>query len=570
MSIKSNSFIGGNKLAFGIDLGTTNSAISVVTKGNQSEIINLGRGKVTLPSCVMLNDDGTFTVGDYAYKHRYLPNVAYSVKRLMGSNQTVTLRNSTGEHTFRPCEISAEVLRELAKRASKLYGIIEDVVITIPAYFNDTQIKETLEAGKLAGLNVLGVMREPTSACLNYSLLGDQKDKMCLVYDLGGGTFDISLVKIQNPEESEFLYKFYDIEMKGDTTSSLVMNVIKVDGSTRLGGDDIDLAIYKQFSDAISEKIGIDFDKYVLPQYREELILRMESLKKFSDATSTVEVETILQDGKDTHIKEKITVTPNMLASAAREIYDKTAVYMKNVMMGVPYSSIDEIILVGGSTKLSLIKKFLSQDFPNVTIQDGLNPDEAVALGAGVQAKLLKNGDQSIRLVDVLPLAIGIESVGRMSKLIDRNQPLPCKVTRSYTTVRDGQDVVQIEVYQGNSVMLPECSKLGTLVVDGLPNKKAGEVNVHVTFSVDINGTLTVEVDVEGRKVVKELKGALNSEGVKDVKSMSLVEKKILRWSNLIPKYVEGQKLQELLIKFADGEDVEKDIIKFIKTAKQK
>lgn len=553
------------KPTFGIDLGTTNSAISLVRSGSTPEVLDLN-GRKTLPSCVMWLGDDKFIVGEEAYNKKYLPSVKYSVKRHMGTHDTITLEHNGEKREFTPEELSAEILKELCRRIEPNYGKVEDVVITVPAYFTNTQVESTRRAGELAGLNVISTFREPTAAALSYVNINTEKeDKKILVYDLGGGTFDVSLVSAKYSMVNERIDKIYGFtsEVKGEVSNGVVLDVLKKIGDMHLGGDDIDDELLTIYKNKLKDK-NIDLSEVSLETF-EFVKLKLERHKKSNIQGVTLRDDIKLKDGSIISDVE-IYMSFNDFFEATKIVYDRTKKLLEEILDGE--SSIDYIVLVGGSTKSDNIKSLLRQDFPGVTIHDALNPDEAVALGAGLQAKLLTHGDKSIQVYDILPLGIGILANGRISKLIKKNQYVPYSATKQFVTVEDNQEFINIDVYQGNSNIAEECTFIGRLHIDDIPKAPKGETTIVVTLNVNADGVLKCKATVGS--IIKEVELVNIFKGSKETVSAidKRKQKKLIRWRKQASKISHAKHKSELydaLERFESGEDNEKDILDMLK-----
>lgn len=528
------------KPAYGIDLGTTNSAISVLPSGKIPSIIELDEKAHTLPSCVTWDSDtDTFIVGRESYEKRYQENTIYSVKRLMGTDEKIILKDKGKTRIMTPAEVSAEILKELCRQASKTYGKIEDVVITVPAYFNNKQLEDTRKAGELAGLNVLSTLREPTSASLVYNNDDSEKDSLILVYDLGGGTFDTSLEKISHKTKSNVLDLIYGFENKvdGEESGNTIISVLKTEGDSRLGGDDIDREMFKLVSREI-ESMGIDLDLMPL-DVKETIILKLEKFKKSGIGFYDMSLD--YTDLNGNRIDTYVPVYETFFLDAANAVYKKTKKLVDLVLSGVEISSLDSIVLVGGSTKSEAIRSLLKRDFPNTKIDCALNPDESVALGAAIQANRLKYGDSSVQVFDVLPLAIGVLSDNIVSKIINKNQAVPFSATRMFATTSDNQELVQIQIYQGNSTIKEECTYLGDLIIDDLPKAKAGELVVYVNLAVNAEGILKCSVRVRDKIRTITLTNLFKGD-VTPTTNLDVNAKKLNRWRNFSLKLNESDR----------------------------
>lgn len=548
---------GHKEAAFGIDLGTTNSCISIVQAGRTPVVVELDDGSKIMPSCIMWKGKpGEFIVGKEAYDNRYKSSAAYSVKRLMGSGKLVTLKYGRKTLTMTPAEVSAEVLKALVRKASSLYKDIKNVVITVPAYFNNQQVSDTIESAKLAGLNLLSILREPTAAMVAYGVDRATTGKeVCMVYDLGGGTWDVSIVRLnvkENASDLGFLYEDAS-ENGGSSSETILYTVLYTGGDSNLGGDDIDMELYKILEQKMDDA-GIDVA--ALPKEEKgKLLLRLERYKKSGVAQYTMTFNYKLKkDGKKG--KTQVVINPEDFRQAAWVVYRRTKKIMDPVVEEVGKDSIGSIVLVGGSTKSVFIKEFLARDFKGIRINDSLNPDESVAQGAAVQAKEILFKGEDIEVFDVLPIAIGIESSGKMRPIIKKNTRVPSVTTASFQTVVDNQESVKITILQGNTSLLEEALPLKDFIVSNLPAKPAGEVRVHVTLGVDTNGLLFCEIasgneHLKG-EVVNLFKGDSTGASTTELKE----DRRVLKWRKLANKFSADVKAEILsaVDKFVAGE----------------
>lgn len=463
------------KNIFGIDLGTTNSAIGLKTSSATPKLIPLRMGKVTIPSCVMWHE-GQFIVGEEAYLNRYKSNVAYSVKRLMGSEEVITLTDDDGSTlTVTPIEISAEILKELCRRAEIYAGKVNDVVITVPAYFTQAQIRATLKAGELAGLTVHRIVKEPTAACYVYRSLDSISGGNIVVYDLGGGTFDVTHLHltINTPDIAKQIRETFGIVVSED--AKCFSRVIGTYGNSKLGGDDIDHIA----ATLLKGDISLTSEEY------EQLTLKCEQVKKLFASTG---------GSMDCTIGgHNFTITSDIIKQATRQVYDET----KKIMAPLG-KQINTIVLVGGSTKSTFIREWLKEDFPFATINCGLNPDETVALGASTVAGELAAG-ACLSCVDVLPLAISVKAQDTLDICLPTNTGMPFSTKRYYTTVQDNQTFIDLELYQGLSEKPSECIPVGSIHIDGLPPAPVGELKIEVAFILTMEGLLKVTATVAGQ-----------------------------------------------------------------------
>lgn len=551
--------------AFGIDLGTTNSAISIMKSGGLSEIIPLRNGDHTMPSCVMYTSkDEKPVVGKEAYMKRHLPNVVYSVKRLMGTDQNIQINCDGKKWTVTPVEVSAEILKELVYQISDRYKEVKDVVITVPADFNDTQVRDTKEAGKLAGLNVIGILREPTAASLAFDL-EEKINGDVLVYDLGGGTFDATLVSITGGKTSNEVKSFdpYGFDEPSEEKDSKLNYVVKATrGDSHLGGDDFDKEMYN----ILCKKLRVmGVDPSLIPDvYREELILRLEKLKKESVmGTFTMTIDYTPKGRNKKPVNVEVTINHNDFFQATNVIFNKSKALVDELLRS--YSGkLGAIILVGGSTKNVFIKKLL--ECYGVRVYTELNPDEAVALGAGVQARNIKFGDSNITVLDVLSHGIGVLADGRILNLIPRDSMVPTSTTKVFATTVDNQKEIQVEIYSGNSYIAEDCVCLGTLNVENNEMGPAGTVGVIVKLSVDSDGLLECAVKVGDQFKEVKLKNVFGRE-IKNNKTLDRKTKQCSRWRTLATTLDEKlqKELESLVDDYENGKVSEEDILSFIR-----
>lgn len=532
--------------AFGIDLGTTNSCVAVVQSGTTPVVLTLKNGKKTMPSCILWKGkEGQFEVGQSAYNNRYKPYAVYSAKRHIGEDHEFELTYGRKTLKMTPVEVSAEVLKGLVEQATGQYKNIKDVVITVPAYFNSKQVKDTMEAGNLAGLNVLGILREPTAGVILYGEEESREgEETILVYDLGGGTFDVSVVRINKSETEHVDEDFASIYglSEGEEKPSTRFTVLEVDGDSRLGGDDIDLELYKILERRMSSDLDINVD--LIPrQEKEKIILGLEDVKKQGLGNYDMKLKFKLRDGSP--VDERIEIKPSDFTDAARVIYRKTKEKVNSVIARVGKDTVTSIVLVGGSTKFEPIKSFLAKDFPNVRINDAFNPDESVALGAAINAKQLKFKDANVEVFDVIPMSIGVLADDRVRPLIKRGQRVPFRTSASFSTTVDNQDVVRVAIYEGVSTYVEECTYLGSLVIDGLPKKKAGEEKISVTLSIDSNGMLYCEVKTSKGTKSMELVNVFGRQEQK--KTLTPKERRIAKWT-AFAETLEGKARADVLM----------------------
>ena len=481
----------------GIDLGTTNSCVSVMEGGKPTVIAN-AEGFRTTPSVVAYTKNQDQLVGQIAKRQAVMnpANTFYSVKRFIGrrvdevneeskevsygvekAGSNVKVMCPVLDKQFAPEEVSAQVLRKLAEDAGKYLGeTVTQAVITVPAYFNDSQRQATKDAGKIAGLEVLRIINEPTAAALAYGL--DKKsNERILVFDLGGGTFDVSVLEV------------------GDG----VFEVLSTSGDTHLGGDDFDKVIVDHLAETFKTNEGIDLrqDKQALQRLTEAAEKAKIELSSATQSEINLPFITATPEGPK-HLD--LTLTRAKFEELAANLIDRCRIPVEQALKDAKLSSseLDEIVMVGGSTRipavLDLVKRTTSKD-PNQTV----NPDEVVAVGAAIQGGVLAGEVKDILLLDVTPLSLGVETLGGvMTKMITRNTTVPTKKTETYSTAVDGQTNVEIHVLQGEREMASDNKSLGTFRLDGIPPAPRGVPQIEVTFDIDANGILSVNAKDKG------------------------------------------------------------------------
>lgn len=552
----------------GIDLGTTNSCMAVMDHG-EYKIIPNAEGNRTTPSIVAFTKSGERLVGQTAKRQAVTnpKNTIFSIKRLMGRKYSEVQREKelvpyeiveapngdahvrVGDHTYSPPEISAMILQKLKTDAEAYLGeTISQAVITVPAYFNDSQRQATKDAGKIAGLEVLRIINEPTAAALAYGL--DKKsDETVAVYDLGGGTFDISILEI------------------GDG----VFEVKATNGDTHLGGDDFDQAVINYLADEFQKENNVDLRKD--PQALQRLKEAAEKAKCELSSSMSTDINlpfiTMNQDGP---VHMNMTLTRAQLEKLCDPLLDRTKIPCQNCMKDaeVTKSQIKEVILVGGMTRMPRVQEVAKETFDKEP-HKGVNPDEVVAAGAAIQGGVLKGEVNDVLLLDVTPLSLGIETMGGvMTKLIERNTTIPTKKSEIFSTATDNQPAVDVRVLQGERELARDNKSLGLFKLDGIAPAPRGVPQIEVTFDIDANGILHVTAkdlgtgkeqkititassgltEAEIEKMVNEAKAhAEDDKAVKDKietknKADSMVyqtEKQLKEYGDKLPADVKGQ-----------------------------
>lgn len=473
------------EMIVGIDLGTTNSLVAIIHPDTKKPVVLKEHdGAALVPSVIHFGENGEITVGDKAKEFLITEphNTIFSVKRLMGKsysdvkdqasfftykviddNAESLVKIQAGEKFYSPVELSSYILKELKSRAEHILKTpVTKAVITVPAYFNDAQRQATRDAGKLAGLDVLRIVNEPTAASLAYGMgLSKDETRTVAVYDLGGGTFDISILRI----------------------SGGIFEVLSTNGDTYLGGDDFDRTIAEYWA----RETGITKDEMMVHKgLAQEFRLQAEEAKKSLSQSDSFTGKVAGYD---------LSLTKNEFEDLIKPFVDKTIQCCRNAMndAGLVITDIDEVVMVGGSTRVPLVKKTISSFFER-KLHDELNPDEVVALGAAVQADILAGNNKDFLLLDITPLSLGIETMGGlMDVLIPRNSKIPSKAGRQYTTQKDGQGSMRISVFQGERDLVKDNRKLAEFNLTNIPGMPAGLPKVEVSFLVNADGILVVK-----------------------------------------------------------------------------
>ncbi|MBQ3426831.1 MAG: molecular chaperone DnaK [Clostridia bacterium] len=505
----------------GIDLGTTNSCVAVMEGGNANVITN-SEGSRTTPSVVAFQKDGSRIVGQVA-KRQAVTNAdrtIMSIKRKMGTTEKVNIDGKA----YTPQEISAMILSKIKSDAEAYLGeTVTQAVITVPAYFNDSQRQATKDAGKIAGLEVLRIINEPTAAALAYGM--SDKDQTIMVYDLGGGTFDVSILEI------------------GDG----VFEVLSTNGDTHLGGDDFDQRIIDYLVAEFKKNEGVDLSNDKMAMQRLKEAAEKTKIELSTTAVSSVNLPYITADATGPkHIN--LDITRAKFDELTADLVDRTLVSIRNAMRDadISASQIDEVLLVGGSSRIPAVQEAVKKEMGKEP-HKGINPDECVAVGAARQAGVLGGEETGVLLLDVTPLSLGIETLGGVcTKLIERNTTIPTSKSQVFSTAADGQTQVEIHVLQGEREMAQYNKTLGRFNLTGIAPAPRGVPQIEVTFDIDANGIVNVKA--------KDL-GTGNEQKITITASSNLSDEDIDRAVKEAEKYAEEDKKRKEEVEIRNGAD---------------
>ncbi len=457
----------------GIDLGTTNSCMSYLREGGEVEIIVNSQGNRTTPSVVSFAENGELLVGEIAKNQAILnaENTVRSIKRSMGTNEKIKINKKD----YTPQQMSAMILQKLKHDAEEYLGeTIEAAVITVPAYFSDAQRQATKDAGKIAGMKVERIINEPTAAALAYGL-DKEEDQIVLVYDFGGGTFDVSILEITSFEGNK------TIEVKS------------TNGINKLGGDDFDKKIVDYIVDEFKKETKIDLSKDKMAMQNIKDVAEKTKIQLSETKTAKINIPFISANEKGP-LHLDLELTRNKFERLIDDLIEQTIDPINQALEDAELreKDIDKILLVGGSTRIPAVQEIL-EDIFKTEIYKGLNPDEIVASGAAIQAGVLSEDIKGIVLVDVIPLTLGIETEGNLvSKLIERNTVIPTTESKIFTTVTDNQKSVELKISQGERRFAKDNISLGKFELENIRKAKAGEPRIEVKFDIDVNGILNV------------------------------------------------------------------------------
>ncbi len=492
-------------IPFGIDLGTTNSSISCGLKNHAAENIVLKSGKLTMPSVVMWLGGDNWVVGDEAYKyaHQGNPNVCTSVKSKMQDPTAMVVFEYNGERVVKtPTEVSAMILKGIADQTKGYEGKVRDVVVTVPAKFDNVGVENTKKACALAGMNCLYILREPTSAAMCYNLDETQmRSSYNLVFDFGGGTFDVSLVHATDTGLLRELYDLYGIECEDLKEGSKLVEPINVDGDTALGGDDFDKSIVEILYEKL-QTLGVDVED--LDQAcRASLISKAESYKHCSKGQVILSKIPIWYEGqlREDATEFEVKITTDDVEKAFVPLYKRLLKITENVIMDsrVPIYS---LILVGNSCRYYALKEWLARDLKKyeIIVDDSSVEYEPVARGAGIMSKGILYGDTDIIIHDVLPLTIGIYVDGKVQPIFSKKSTIPASVMESFTNSYDDQDLIILDLYQQSSCGIGGYNRVGQLVIDKVPAVPKGSIDISAEFTIDADCVMHCEVLIRSKK----------------------------------------------------------------------